>query len=215
MQISGFSGTPPSYYPISQQPKASPQADMATQTLPNAAGGGQNASTSPSTQQGLTPLQFNSTLLLDLLNATQETGNSGAAQIGSDGLPHLSQTIPAGLHVTPNDMGFTSVTISSDEVPGGLKLAGLNASDAATELISTAGSQGELSLSDIDRVLGMTAPETGTHSPKAVTADEWKLLTGGSGGPLSASQLTKAIQSYLDGQGTAQPQTTTPPANVA
>jgi hypothetical protein len=61
----------------------------------------------------------------------------------------------------------------------------------------------------------MTTPETGTHSPKAVTADEWKLLIGGSGGPLSASQLTKAIQSYLDGQGTAQPQTTTPPANVA
>jgi hypothetical protein len=205
MQISGFSGASQSYYSIRQQ------SEKAAQVLPDAADDGQNGGTSPSAQQGVTPVQFSSTLMLDLLNATEQTGNSAqeagsstAAPIGRDGLSHVP-TPPADLHVTPDSSGATSVTVSSDEVPGGLNLKGLKASDAANEVIAAVGSNGALSLSDVDRMLGITAPETGAHSPQAVTAAEWNRLTGGSGGPMSASQLTKAIQSYLSTQGTAPP----------
>jgi hypothetical protein len=45
---------------------------------------------------------------------------------------------------------------------------------------------------------------------QAVTALEWTKLTGASGSTLTTTQLTKAIQSYLDMQSAAPPQSNAP-----
>jgi hypothetical protein len=120
-----------------------------------------------------TPLQFNTSMLLDLLNAQERNSQSG-----------------------------TSMAISNEEVPGGLQLKGINASDAANEVIRAIGWNGELTLSEVDKFLGITTPESGAHSPEAVIARDWNKLTSGSDGQLSASQLTTAITNLSDSPAT-------------
>lgn len=79
---------------------------------------------------------------------------------------------------------------------GGLPVDQINPSDAAKEIIDTIGTNGELNLSDIDKLFGFSAPESGQLTPQQVYAGQWKNLTGGSG-PLTLSQLTDDIASRL------------------
>jgi hypothetical protein len=170
MQIPGYSAVLPVYDASDltkpQQPQGSfPLALVAGQVSPASAEITQQAASAPSA----TPLQFNTSMLLDLLNAQERNSQSG-----------------------------TSMTISNEEVPGGLQLKGINASDAANEMIRAIGSNGELTLSDVDKFLGITTPESGAYSPEAVIARDWNKLTSGSGGRLSTSQLATAITNLSD-----------------
>ncbi|MFS8037368.1 hypothetical protein ACI7BZ_10465 [Xanthobacter sp. AM11] len=114
-----------------------------------------------------TPVQFSVSMLLALMNAQPENQQPGG----------------------------TSVTVSSDQVP--LQLEEVDATDAAQQIMDLAGSGGELNLSSVEQLLGITKPERGEFSPKAVIERDWNSLTGGSD-TLSTSQLAAAIK-HLSG----------------
>lgn len=114
-----------------------------------------------------TPVQFSVSMLLALMNAQPENRQTGG----------------------------TSVTVSSDQVP--LQLDEVDATDAAQQIMDLAGSGGELNLSGVEQLLGITKPERGEFSPKAVIERAWNGLTGGSN-TLSTSQLAAAIK-HLSG----------------
>ncbi len=110
-----------------------------------------------------TPVQFSVSMLLALMNAQPENRK------------------PEG----------TSVTVSSDQVP--LQLEEIDAADAAQQIMDLVGSGGELCLSSVEQLLGITKPEREEFSPKAVVERDWYGLTGGSD-TLSTSQLAAAIK---------------------
>lgn len=143
----------------------------------------------------VTPLQFSSTMMLDLLNFTQDGGVAGTPRLGS-GLHELALHAPLR-GATGNDPGFRSCTASSDEVPGGLDLGHVNASDAANEIVRTVGKGGKVSLADVDQMLGITSVGN-RYSPGAAVARGWTALTGSPDASVSAAQLTSMIQSYLN-----------------
>jgi hypothetical protein len=188
-----------SYSRIQQQSKQSSkyEATGMTQTTPA-------ESTQPTPVRSTdTPTLPAIDLVLGLLNGQQGLYRNGV-QTGSGAptnlhdamlLPHASYDISSTAHGGNWD-GTTSQMISSDEIPGGFQLDGVNAADVAAEIINTVGSNGTLKLSDVDKLLGVTTPETGAHSPEATIAWDWNKLTDGSG-QLSASQLATAIESYL------------------
>jgi hypothetical protein len=192
MQISGYPAALHIYNMI-ERSSASPAA-IAPGIPPNGAGAKTTGAPLSSASNG-TPLQFSVSMLLDLLNAQGQNLQSDGPQIGPDGKYGI-QT-------------FSSCSVSNGGLPGGLPLNGLNATTAASEVIGAVGSDGELNLSDVDRALGITTPEKGYQSLEAITALEWTKLTGASGGALTTTQLTMAIQNYLDTQSTAPPQSKT------
>lgn len=110
-----------------------------------------------------TPVQFSVSMLLALINAQPENRQ------------------PEG----------TSVTVSSDQVP--LQLEEIDATDAAQQIMDLVGSGGELFLSSVEQLLGITKPEKEEFSPKAVVERDWYGLTDGSD-TLSTSQLAAAIK---------------------
>lgn len=109
------------------------------------------------------PVQFSVSMLLALMNAQPENQQPGG----------------------------TSVTVSSDQVT--LQLDEVDANDAAQKIMDLAGSGGELNLSSVEQLLGITKSEQGEFSPRAVIERDWYGLTGGSD-TLSTSQLAAAIK---------------------
>ncbi|MES2116687.1 MAG: hypothetical protein V4578_16120 [Pseudomonadota bacterium] len=149
----------------------------------------------------------NAASLLDLLNAQQ--GIYGQGTRTGSGAPGNMHADLVRYHVAPdpgvglaggNGDGSTSVMVSSNASPGGLQLDGGSAADLAREIMNTAGSNGVLSLSDVDQLPGVTKPETGAHSTEATVAQDWDKLTNGSG-RMTVPQLTAALEAFFAARG--------------
>lgn len=167
---------------------------------------GQNQSFSANLAQNgaastVSPAQFSTSMLLDLLNGTQGVGPynpTSALPLHLRGLPlHLDQHSPAVVG-TNSPSGFTTETVSSDEV--GLNVASINGPDAANEIINAAGNNGELTLSDVNKLLGLGGPDDlsvgSPYSPDAAIERDWSMLTGSSKGAISKSELSSLIDKY-------------------
>ncbi|HVX14076.1 MAG TPA: hypothetical protein VHC22_23020 [Pirellulales bacterium] len=135
-----------------------------------------------------------STMLLDLLNGTQGVGPYN---------PSSSPTLQLVKHLPPgagqnSPSGYTTDTVSSDEVA--LNVGSIDASDAANSIVDAVGSNGQLTLSDVNKLLGLGGPSDlslgSPYSPDAAIARDWAMLTGSSTGTVSASELSSLIQNY-------------------
>jgi hypothetical protein len=135
-----------------------------------------------------------STMLLDLLNGTQGVGPYS---------PSSSPTLQLLKHLPPgagqnSPAGYTTDTVSSDEVA--LNVGSIDASDAANAIVDSVGSNGQLTLQNVDKLLGLGGPDDlsvgSPYSPDAAIARDWAMLTGSSTGAVSTSELSSLIQKY-------------------
>jgi hypothetical protein len=72
----------------------------------------------------------------------------------------------------------------------------ISPADAAKMLMEAYGQNDQLSLADIERASGC---EIGSKNGQII-AGQWSMMTGGRPGPMSLSDLTKAVQLYSDVQ---------------
>jgi len=113
--------------------------------------------------------------------------------------PNMMLALHAMQQSGPSSSGQSSVSFST----GPADSAPVTASEVASQMVDSLGSNGVLTLADVENA------ENGSTNPAAATsldsnsdtdiAADFDKLTGGTG-VLTASQLTGAIQKYMDNQ---------------
>ena len=162
------------------------------------------AETLPRPAPKSSPLPFAS-MMDALLNAQSQTA---PLVFGADGKPDLLRSVIAGLPPqggasgAPGALGGVQVMTSSDDGSAdAFSLAGRNSADLAEGLIQEAGSSDGLSLDDVLKTMRI---DTSTDAGKAVALGvgfAWDRLTHSQPRPMSAADLTAAIQGYRTAHG--------------
>jgi hypothetical protein len=153
-------------------------------------------STTAQTANSAGSVQLATQTIVALLNAQENL--YGADQAPSDPTSP-SQTPPAAFinpATTPDD-GFAIA--NSDGTLTASDVQGQSAASLTANLISAFGSNGTLSLNDVDNALGLndsTVSPTIIQHLKSEIATAWNSLSGGSS-ELSSGKLESAIGSYL------------------
>ncbi len=137
-----------------------------------------------------------------LLNAQSQTA---PLVIGADGKPDLHLSLIAARPLKAGDPGASGAvqiaTSSDDGSADAFSLAGRSSEEVAQSLIAEGGGVGGLSLSN---VLAGLRIDTTTDAGKAVAdgiGGAWNRLAHGQSGPMSASDLAAAVQTYRTSQG--------------
>jgi hypothetical protein len=158
-----------------------PSASKATTQAANSAGSASS-------------VQLDTQTLVALLNAQE--GRYGATQAPFS--PSSPTQTPPPQFINPSTTGGFEIA-SSDGALTSSELQGQSAAGLASDMIGTFGSNGTLSLNDVDGALGLndsTDPPQLIQQMKSEIATAWNSLSGGSS-VLSSDQLASAIGSRL------------------
>jgi hypothetical protein len=169
MQIPGYTGG-------SGSSQATPGTDAAGRVQPASADPSQSDGSTPSG----TPSSFSTTLMRDMLASANGAGNF-------DALPSSAKNALSGAGLPPPPPGE------------GLAFETIFPQGVADDVVGAVGSDGQVNLSQIDSMLGVTA-SSDPNSPGAAIADEWQKIAGSSTASMSTGQLATAIQSFLKAQ---------------
>jgi len=157
----------------SQGTQATPAGGAAGQVQPASADPSPSDASAPSSK----PSSFSAILMRDMLGSANAAGGFGALSSSAK-----SALVGAGLPPPPPGAGLAFETI----FPQGV----------ADDVVGAVGAGGQVNLSDIDSMLGVTA-SSDPNSSGAAIADEWKTIAGSSTASMSTGQLASAIQSFL------------------
>ena len=161
-----------------------------------------NVAQTTSTEQSATAptaansVQLDTQTLVALLNAQE--GSFGATQ--SSFVPSSPADIPPAEFINPATAPTGSFGIvSSAGALTSSEMQGQSASSLANDLVDTFGSDGTISLSDVDGALGLndsTDPPEVIQQMRSEMASAWNSLSGGAS-TMSADQLASAIGGLL------------------
>jgi hypothetical protein len=195
MQIAALNGASQSSSATNQV--STPKVDGTGQDLPTSAKNVQSAAPAPN----YTPLQFSNAIMSYLLT-TQESTQAAPSAIwatpdgetcsGPGGLSGL----PPGVHVLAQSVITNAAAKDAPPNSGGLPVSDINPTGAAKMIINTIGSNGELTLSDVDKMFGITTQQNGPGTAKAIYAADWSTLADETG-VLTESQLSALIANRL------------------
>ncbi|MBB6305058.1 hypothetical protein [Rhizobium leucaenae] len=195
MQVSGFS-MPSSVYSTSKQMRT-----RTNQSGVDALNNGQNQPTAESdsakasTLAGTNPVQFNTQLLVALLNAQEGKSNSSLG-VGNISTGQAHQFLASRLDTS--QLGSSAIASSAGDLDSS-SLEGKSAAGLADGLVKTFGSNGSLDLAEVEQALGLDSSTVGANTLakiKDVISEHWNSAFGVREA-ISSAQLSAVIGKYL------------------